>query len=152
MGTIGELYMMFWTNPGRNSLQNSSCSATYLPSHKPSKTNKTCWAQLEKKEQAHKQCSLMDSYTWTHQYWLTSKDLHTSALCGHRMQFRRPAKSDRWQRQMVRENQGTLCYGFLIRINGTCLEEVWPLYITTEIPSTSDSGQVTNKQPKQKNV
>ena len=28
---------LFWTNPGSSPLQNSSCSATYLPSHKPSK-------------------------------------------------------------------------------------------------------------------
>ena len=38
--------------------------------------------------------SLIDSYTRTHQYRLTSNDLHISALCGHWMQSRGPAKSD----------------------------------------------------------
>ena len=29
--------MLFWTNPGSSTQQNSSCTATYLPSHEPSK-------------------------------------------------------------------------------------------------------------------
>ena len=32
---------------------------------------------------AHKQHSPLDSYTWTHPYWLTSKNLNSTALCGH---------------------------------------------------------------------
>ena len=32
----------------------------------------------------------MDSYIWTQQGWLTSKVLHTSALCGHWIQPRGP--------------------------------------------------------------
>ena len=37
MGTTQECYMPFWTNIGSNTSQNSNCTATYLPSHKPSK-------------------------------------------------------------------------------------------------------------------
>ena len=29
-------YELFWTNPGSNTTQKSSCTAPYLPSHKPS--------------------------------------------------------------------------------------------------------------------
>ena len=36
---------------------------------------------------------IMDYYTVTHQCWLTCKDLHTSALCGHKMLSRRLTKS-----------------------------------------------------------
>ena len=31
--------MLFWTNPRSSILQNSSCTATYLPSHKPPKSD-----------------------------------------------------------------------------------------------------------------
>ena len=82
--TTQECYMLFWTNPGSNTPQNSSCTVTHLPSHKPlNKTNKNaghCWRN-----------SLLDSYTWTCQCWPTSKDWsHTLALCGHWMQSRKP--------------------------------------------------------------
>ena len=40
----------------------------------PSKTNKTCRAQLEKQGRTHN--SLMDSCTCTCQYWVTNKGLH----------------------------------------------------------------------------
>ena len=43
MGSTQQCYMLFWTNPGSSTLQNSSCMVTYLPSHKPSKMSKTCW-------------------------------------------------------------------------------------------------------------
>ena len=33
----------------------------------------------------------MDFYTWTHQWWPTSKGWHLSTLCGHWMQSRGPA-------------------------------------------------------------
>ena len=73
-----ELYkdtmcVLFWTNPGSNTPQNNSCTVTYFPSHKPSKT---CGALLKKHGQTHKWCSTMSSYTWTCQCWLTSIDLH----------------------------------------------------------------------------
>ena len=54
-----------------------------------SKIKKICRAQLENQRQTHKQYSTMDSYTWIHQCWPIGKDLHTSALCGHRMQSKR---------------------------------------------------------------
>ena len=58
----------------------------------PGKTNKTCWALLKKQEPTHNQHSPVDSYTWTHQNWPTSKDLYSSALCEHYMQSRWPTK------------------------------------------------------------
>ena len=36
-GIAQECYELYWTNPGSNSTQNNSCSATYLLSLKPSK-------------------------------------------------------------------------------------------------------------------
>ena len=36
-GATQECYVLFWTNPGSNTLQNDSCTATCLPSYKPSK-------------------------------------------------------------------------------------------------------------------
>ena len=48
--------------------------------------NKTFEAVLKKQRLTYKQCSLIDSSTWTCQYWLTSKGLLASALYGHRMQ------------------------------------------------------------------
>ena len=52
----------------------------------------------------------MDSYTWTHQCWLTRKDLNTLALCRHSMLSRGTAESCRLEERLVREGQGTLCY------------------------------------------
>ena len=49
---------------------------------------------------------------WTHQCWQACKDLHSSTLCGHWMQFRGPAKRNGQLGQMVRENQGNLCYQY----------------------------------------
>ena len=46
---------------------------SYLANY-PSKMNKTCWAQLEKKGQTHKSCSIMESCTWVCQCWLTNKE------------------------------------------------------------------------------
>ena len=47
---------------------------SYLTKH-TSRMNKTCRAPLEKQRQGHKQCSVINSYTWTCQCWLTSKDI-----------------------------------------------------------------------------
>ena len=52
---------------------------SHLTKHS-SKMNKTYWALLEKKGQSHKGGFPMDSYRWTHQCWMTSKNLHSSAL------------------------------------------------------------------------
>ena len=56
--------------------------SSHLTNH-PSKMNKTCWPQLEKKRQTHKQCSSLDFYIWAHECWLTSR--HMSTLYSHRM-------------------------------------------------------------------
>ena len=37
---VQECYKLYWTNPGSNIPQNSSCMATYLPTLKPSKWDK----------------------------------------------------------------------------------------------------------------
>ena len=42
MGTTLVCFMQFWTNPGSSTPQNSTCTATYLPSQKPSK-----WVEQE---------------------------------------------------------------------------------------------------------
>ena len=52
----------------------------------------------------------MNYYTWTHQCWLTSKDLYTSALCRHWMPSRGAARTNRWEGWIARENQRTSCY------------------------------------------
>ena len=59
-----------------------------------SQTNQVWWIRhVREAIQSHKRCSLIDSYTWTCQFWRTSKDLCTSALCRHWMQCRGPARS-----------------------------------------------------------
>ena len=52
-------------------------------------SNKTCWALLKKQGRTHKWHSPMDSYTWTHQYWPTNKN-----LCEHWVQCKGLAKSN----------------------------------------------------------
>ena len=54
------------------------------------------------------QCSFMESCIWMCQCWLTSKDLHTSALCGHWMQSRRPTRSDEWLGWMAGESRNSV--------------------------------------------
>ena len=51
--------------------------------HHPSQKNQICMAVLEKQGRTHKRSSFVDSYVWTRQCRPTSKDLHTTALCGH---------------------------------------------------------------------
>ena len=41
-----------------------------------SKTSNMCWALLEMYRWTQKRCFLMDSYTWTHLCWPTSKTFH----------------------------------------------------------------------------
>ena len=36
-----ECYELYWTSPGGNTSKNNSCTATYHPSRKPSKSNET---------------------------------------------------------------------------------------------------------------
>ena len=47
-----------------------------------SKTNKPCGKLLERQGRTHKQCSLMESFIWSCQYWPTSKNLQQ--FCGDR--------------------------------------------------------------------
>ena len=51
----------------------------------------------------HKWCFSIDPYTWTCLCWLTSKNLSTSALCRHRIEFGRSVGSDGWLGRMERE-------------------------------------------------
>ena len=44
--------------------QNTSCTTTNIPSHKPSKTN-ICWILLAKEGRSHKRCSSMDQQELT---------------------------------------------------------------------------------------
>ena len=48
--------------------------------NRSSKTNKMCGTQLNKQGRIHKGLSQIDSYTWTCQCRVTSKNLLTSAL------------------------------------------------------------------------
>ena len=57
----------------------------------------------------HKQHSLMDSYTWTHQCWLASDNPHISALCRHWMQSGGLNRSNGWKGWEARESQRNLC-------------------------------------------
>ena len=52
---------------------------SHLTNH-PSKTNKKCWAQLEKQGWAHEWLSSVDSHTRTHKCWSTSK-IYIHQLC-----------------------------------------------------------------------
>ena len=54
MGTTREFCELFWTNPGNNNPRNNSCSASYLPSQKPSKMNKKYGTLLEKQGRTYK--------------------------------------------------------------------------------------------------
>ena len=83
MGTKQECSVLFWTNPGSSTPLNSSCMATNFLSQKPSKTDKTCRALLEKQRWNCKQWSSMNSYSWMYQCWPTGKDLLRSVLSRH---------------------------------------------------------------------
>ena len=55
-----EYYLLFWTNPGSSTSENSSCIATYLPSHK---RFKQYLLGISVEGQTHKQRSPVDSDT-----------------------------------------------------------------------------------------
>ena len=84
-GNYMRMLRAIWTSPGGNTPQSSSCTATYLPSRKLSKTNQTCRTLLEKQRRAHKWCSPMDLLTWPSKSRSTSSNLHTAALWGYEM-------------------------------------------------------------------
>ena len=81
---IAGNYMLFWTNHGSNSSQNSSCIGTYLSNHS-SKMNKTCGALLEKQGPTKEKEEIIKIKFIQCPYWAASRD--------------------GWQ-----ESQGTLCY------------------------------------------
>ena len=78
-----------------------------------------------KQGQIHKWHSLMDHFAWTCQCWPTSKNLPTTALHRHRIEFGKLVGSDEWQghtyiyiyiyiyrereRERERESQGNPC-------------------------------------------
>ena len=59
METIEGCSVLLGTNAGSSTSQSSNSMATYLPSHKPSKTNETCWALPAKQAWTHKRRSSM---------------------------------------------------------------------------------------------
>ena len=61
---------------------------------------------LARQGRTHMQRPPVDSSTWAHASWPTSKFLQTSALCGHWIQSRGPTKRDDRKGQMERKNQG----------------------------------------------
>ena len=73
---------------------NSSYTTIYLPFHKPSQKGKQNMLGTTGEGQTHKQHSPTNSYTC--QCWLSSKNLHSSALCRHRVQSRRLTKCNSW--------------------------------------------------------
>ena len=90
-----------WTH---NIPRNNSRSATHCHLKKlPSMANTTWWTLLEKQGPIQKWHSSMAPYTWTCLCWPTSKNLFTSALCGHRRYFGRPTRSDWRERERERE-------------------------------------------------
>ena len=96
--------MLFGTNLGTITLQNSRCIPIYLHLANHSRmSSKKCWALLEKKGPTHKLYSPMDSYSWTCQGSLTSKNLHSSALCVHWVPSRELIKGDCWLGEMAKE-------------------------------------------------
>ena len=67
-----ECYELFGTNPGSKTPRNSSCMATDS-SFKKTTTKKPCKTLLENEGR-----SSVDPYTWTCQYWPTSKNCSVS--------------------------------------------------------------------------
>ena len=94
--TTQECDRLFGTDPGSSTLQNSSCTPTYLLSHKPSKKNE--------QDMRGTASEAINISSWTSsQRWSSSKDLRTSARFGHLIQSRGPARKDGWLRRMSRK-------------------------------------------------
>ena len=96
----GNYTKMLCTVLRKSWLQNrTTASVRTLASHPikhPSKTNKTYGALLEKQRRSHKRRFSMESDIYMRQCWSMGRDLHTSAMCGHWMQFGRPARNYGW--------------------------------------------------------
>ena len=97
MGTIQGCCMLFWTNPGSSTSQNSSCTAPYLPSQ----TIQERWAKYT--GHSCKDIFKRDILLWTHQCEPTS--------C---VQYWVPFRE--WERQMVGEHQRNQCCQYPLMI------------------------------------
>ena len=84
-----EWYVLFWTVPHKTVAARPLTS--YLTN--PPRWTRHAGPYYWNKDEPHKRCFLMDSYPWTRQCWPTSKDFHTSPLCGHWIQSRGHARS-----------------------------------------------------------
>ena len=96
MGTTQGCCVLFWTNTGSSTLQ-----LLYVHLLPISQT----LLGIAGGSEWH---SPMDFYTRTYQCWPTSKNLHSSALCGHWMLFK-GLMCGGWWGQIARENQRNLC-------------------------------------------
>ena len=97
----------FWKNPENNSLESSSCTATYLPSHHPSKMSNTYKGLVENKDKFISDILLWIS-THGHANVDQSAKIYIYQLCadtGCSLEALPRAIDDRdgW------EGQGTLC-------------------------------------------
>ena len=91
---IKDTMCCFWIDP-------HSCTLIQqLYGHLPpiSLTIQIRWARhaghYERSKNTHKWCAPIWSYTWTHQCWLTCRNLHSSALWWHWMLSREPNNND----------------------------------------------------------
>ena len=102
---IEEYYELFQRNPGSSTQKTAAVLplTSHLNNH-PSKMNKTCWTCWRSKWR-----SFIDLNTLTCLRWPTNKNLFTSALCGHSVQFGRPVGSDRRWEGTKRVSQGNPC-------------------------------------------
>ena len=66
-------------------------------------------SRTSKSRQTHNRRFFMESYTWTYKCWSTSKNLHSSALCGHWMQFSGLLKGDSHFRRIARGSKRNPC-------------------------------------------
>ena len=75
-----------------------------LYGHLPSTSPTILVKWMENQRQTHKWSSSVGSRTWTHSYWSTSKDLHSSAQFGHWMPPRGLFKCNGWLEWITRES------------------------------------------------
>ena len=90
--TTRERLVPFWTITGNNTPTKYQLYCHLLPISEIIRVKQTRHAgEVRTNSQA---TFFMNSYTWTHQCWLTSEDLYTSTLCKHGMQPKRSARND----------------------------------------------------------
>ena len=92
--------VQLWKTPGSSTEENNSCTVNCLPV----KTGKKYWVLLIKWGRTHKRRFSMESNTWTHQCWSTSKNLHSSALSGLEDLPWVMANRDGWQKNESSES------------------------------------------------